>query len=118
MPLFQFAGVGFRSIFGKILGRADKGERITGLIVYFCVSVAGDVEVGLAVGVEVFFHVGVTVGKGVFVWVGACVGVGVRPHADKANPKVEVPLNLRKSRRDIVFGIIVTCFILEQFKLR
>lgn len=54
--------------------------------------------------------VGDGVGRGVVVDAGAGVGVSVgfelRPHADKARLNDDMPLNLRKSRREIFFDLL------------
>jgi len=54
--------------------------------------------------------VGNGVGRGVMVGAGVGVSVGLesRPHPDKARLNDVMPLNLRKSRRDIFFDLLFT----------
>jgi hypothetical protein len=68
--------------------------------------------VGVAVrdGIMVAVGVIVAVGNGVFVGAGVTVGVGVTPQAARAKPIVDVPDNLKNSRR-------VRCVMVDSFLL-
>jgi len=74
----EVLGAGFRSIFGKILGRADNEGRDTGVTPEMTTDALVEVGIGVTVGMIVDVAVGGLVAFGARVWVNVGAIVTVR----------------------------------------